>query len=348
MKTEELSTTRLLLRSWRVEDAPALYALASDPKVGAAAGWPPHRSEAESLEVIRTVFAAPETYAVVLRADGRPVGCVGLLDAAHSHFPIGASDAEVGYWLGVPWWGQGLMTEALGALVRRAFLTLGRDTLWGGRFRENTASRRVMEKCGFRPVRDGVVLDRDADGRERFGEILSLTRTAWYAAQGVEVRRVSEEAVGQIRAVAAVAFPATYCELLTPAQLDYMMEWMYSEESLRAQFRGGHVWFMAFAGGIPCGYVSVERQGEALFHLQKIYVLPDCQGLGIGARLFRQAVAHVRAEHPGRSLMELNVNRHNPALHFYERMGMRRLREGDFPIGGGFYMNDYIMGLDIE
>ena len=167
MKTEELSTTRLLLRSWRVEDAPALYALASDPKVGAAAGWPPHRSEAESLEVIRTVFAAPETYAVVLRADGHPVGCVGLLDAAHSHFPIGASDAEVGYWLGVPWWGQGLMTEALGALVRRAFLTLGRDTLWGGRFRENTASRRVLEKSGFtlegilraNAIKDGQVLN---------------------------------------------------------------------------------------------------------------------------------------------------------------------------------------------
>ncbi|MCI7139871.1 GNAT family N-acetyltransferase [Alistipes sp.] len=169
-----------------------------------------------------------------------------------------------------------------------------------------------------------------------------------HAAQDVEVRRVSEEAIGQIRAVAAVAFPATYRELLTSAQLDYMMEWMYSVESLRAQFRAGHVWFMAFACGEPCGYVSVERQGEALFHLQKIYVLPRFQGLGIGARLFRQAVAHVRAEHPGHSLMELNVNRRNPALHFYERMGMRRLREGDFPIGGGFYMNDYIMGLEIE
>ena len=224
MKMEELQTPRLLLRPWRAEDAPALYALASDRRGGPAAGWPPHRSEAESLDVIRTIFAAPETYAVVLRADERLIGCVGLLDAAHSHFPIGASDAEVGYWLGVPWWGQGLMTETLGALVRRAFLTLGRETLWGSHFRENVASHRVMVKCGFRPVRDGVVLGHNADGSERLGEILSLTRAAWHATQDVEVRRVTEEAIGQIRAVAAVAFPATYRELLTPAQLDYMME----------------------------------------------------------------------------------------------------------------------------
>ena len=45
--------------------------------------------------------------------------------------------------------------------------------------------------------------------------------------------------------------------------------------------------------------------------------------------------------------MELNVNRNNKALQFYEHMGMRKLREGDFPIGNGYYMNDYIMGLDI-
>lgn len=64
-----------------------------------------------------------------------------------------------------------------------------------------------------------------------------------------------------IRRIAAVAFPATYRDLLSPGQLDYMMEWMYSEESLRGQFRAGHVWFVVSADGEPCGYVSVERQG---------------------------------------------------------------------------------------
>ena len=107
------------------------------------------------------------------------------------------------------------------------------------------------------------------------------------------------------------------------------------------------IWFIASSDGEPCGYVSVERQGEDLFHLQKIYVLPRFQGLGAGEFLFRRAVEYIRSVHPGPCMMELNVNRRNRALHFYERMGMRRLREGDFPIGDGYYMNDYIMGLEI-
>ena len=104
------------------------------------------------------------------------------------------------------------------------------------------------------------------------------------------------------------------------------MDWMYSPENIRKQMEEeGHVYFIAYEECEPCGYVSVQQQEENVFHLQKIYVLPYFQPC----------------------LMELNVNRDNKALLFYERMGMRKLREGDFPIGNGYYMNDYIMGLDI-
>lgn len=162
------------------------------------------------------------------------------------------------------------------------------------------------------------------------------------------IRQAAETDCALIRRLAGEVFPATYRDILTPAQSDYMMEWMYSVASLREQFRRGHVWFIASSDGEPCGYVSVERQGEVLFHLQKIYVLPRFQGIGAGEFLFNQAVAYIRSVHPGPCRMELNVNRHNRALHFYERMGMRKLREGDFPIGDGYYMNDFIMGLEIK
>ncbi len=344
---ETLTTRRLELRPWRLEDATDLYAVARDPQVGPAAGWPPHRSVEESAEVIRTVFASPETYAVVLRESGRPVGCVGLLFPSSSHFRLGATEAEVGYWIGTSWRGRGLMPEALGEMVRRAFEELELTALWGSCFVGNEASRRVMEKCGFRYLRTESGLQDLAGGLPQMGEILCLSRDEWQALQHVYLRRASESDIPLIRQVAEVAFPATYREILTPSQLDYMMDWMYSEESLRTQFREGHCFYLAFLDGAPCGYVSVEREGEALFYLQKIYVLPQAQGHGIGGRLFRQAVAHVRRLSPTPCRLELNVNRHNRALHFYEHMGMRRLREGDFPIGGGFYMNDYIMGLDI-
>lgn len=103
----ELVTERLVLRRWRSEDAADLFEAARDPHIGPAAGWPPHRSVGESAEVIRTIFSAPETYAVVLRETDRAAGCIGLLFPASSHFPIGPSDAEVGYWIGRPLWGAG-------------------------------------------------------------------------------------------------------------------------------------------------------------------------------------------------------------------------------------------------
>ncbi len=153
--------------------------------------------------------------------------------------------------------------------------------------------------------------------------------------RGVEVRRVTEEAIGQIRAVAAVAFPATYRELLTPAQLDYMMEWMYSRRaSANSSARG-----MSGLWPSPAVFrAAMSRSSGRVRTFSTCRRSMCCPLSGDGHRRppLPAGGCACRAEHPGRSLMELNVNRRNRALHFYERMGMRRLREGDFPIGGGF------------
>lgn len=151
-----------------------------------------------------------------------------------------------------------------------------------------------------------------------------------------------------IHSLAWQIFPETYKEILTKEQTDYMMEWMYSLDNIRKQMEEeGHVYLIACDGNEAVGYVSVQPQGEDLFHLQKIYVLPRYQGAHCGSFLFREAIKYIKEVHPAPCLMELNVNRHNKALHFYEHMGMRKLREGDFPIGNGYYMNDYIMGKEI-
>ena len=162
------------------------------------------------------------------------------------------------------------------------------------------------------------------------------------------IRKARIDDCGLINQMAGEVFPATYKEILSPEQLDYMMDWMYSPENIRKQMEEeGHVYFIAYEECEPCGYVSVQQQEENVFHLQKIYVLPYFQGAHCGSFLFREAIKYIKEVHPEPCLMELNVNRDNKALLFYERMGMRKLREGDFPIGNGYYMNDYIMGLDI-
>lgn len=152
-----------------------------------------------------------------------------------------------------------------------------------------------------------------------------------------------------INQLAQQAFPATYREILTLEQIDYMMDWMYAPANIRKQMEEeGHVYLLAYSDdGQPAGYVSVQPEGTDTFHLQKIYVLPSRQGQHCGRFLFEQAIAYIKSVHPTPCLMQLNVNRHNKALHFYEHMGMRKLSEGDFPIGNGYYMNDYIMGLEI-
>lgn len=162
------------------------------------------------------------------------------------------------------------------------------------------------------------------------------------------IRKATIDDCNLINEMAKDVFPATYKDILSSEQLDYMMEWMYAPENIRKQIEEeAHTYFLAYQACEPCGYASIQPQGKDIFHLQKIYVLPSFQGAHCGSFLFREAIKYIKEIHPQPCLMELNVNRNNKALNFYEQMGMRKLREGDFPIGNGYYMNDYIMGIEI-
>ena len=163
----------------------------------------------------------------------------------------------------------------------------------------------------------------------------------------------TEEHIPIIHEMGNVVFRHTYREMLSQDQIDYMVEWMYSISSLHKQFEVGHHYYIAMRDGVPSGYVSVQYEGEtpegkAQFHLHKIYVMPSEQGMGLGRILFEQVLAFAKNIASDRPFtIELNMNRDNPALHFYQHMGLKILRRGDFHIGNGYYMNDYIMGLDI-
>lgn len=163
-----------------------------------------------------------------------------------------------------------------------------------------------------------------------------------------KIRKATLEDIEMINRLAWIVFPHTYKEILSPEQMEYMMDWMYSPENLHKQMtEDGHIYYLAFEGDEPAGYLSIQPEGEHTYHLQKIYVLPSFQRKKLGKLLFEQAIKAIKELHPEPCQMRLNVNRQNKALTFYEKMGMKKVDEGDFHIGNGYYMNDYIMGLDI-
>jgi len=156
-----LKTDHILLSEWRESDAPALFALAKDPLVGESAGFPPHQDEAESLRVIREIFCKPETYAIVSVVDGTLLGCINLFPGRKGECVHSTEEVKIGYWLGHPYWGRGLMTEAVKMLCDRC-LSPGLfkcKRIIGLTSTDNAGSQRVMEKAGFRHVetKDGIV-----------------------------------------------------------------------------------------------------------------------------------------------------------------------------------------------
>ncbi len=165
-----LTTKRLILRPFTEADAPALYECSRDPRVGAAAGWPPHRSVEDSLEAIRTVFAAPHTFAVVDRESGTLIGSAGFTGRGTP------AEDELGYALHPDWWNRGLMTEAAAELLRCAFQDRGLRAVWASHYAENPASRRVIEKCGFRRVCAETLTDETGAHETIF---YMLTRAQW-------------------------------------------------------------------------------------------------------------------------------------------------------------------------
>lgn len=144
-----LETERLILRPWLEQDAEALYKYASNPNVGPIAGWPIHTSVENSREIIKVVLSQPETYAVVLKETGEPIGSIGLIYSQKSNIEITQDEMEIGYWVGEPYWGKGLIPEATNELMRYGFEDLNLKAIWCVYFDGNIKSNRVQEKCGF-------------------------------------------------------------------------------------------------------------------------------------------------------------------------------------------------------
>ncbi len=160
------------------------------------------------------------------------------------------------------------------------------------------------------------------------------------------VRKATLADCSLIRSLASQIWEPTYGGILSPEQLTWMFEWMYAIPSLENQMNSGHTFYIAYEGENPVAYMSIEKRDEYHYHLQKIYILPDKQGGGLGCFLIDKASGLIKKDKE--VTLSLNVNRYNTkACYFYQKQGFTIESEGDFHIGHGFYMTDYIMSKKI-
>ncbi len=158
-----------------------------------------------------------------------------------------------------------------------------------------------------------------------------------------QIRRATTADIQMIRKLALFIWPRVYKQMISPAQMEYMLEWMYSPASLENQMNTGHHFLLLTSENAePNGYASFRHSSQTTWKLEKLYVLPALHRRGFGQRLLERVIEEVRSQ--GGTALELQVNRNNPAVGFYLKAGFEVLRDEDFDIGDGFYMNDHIMG----
>jgi len=152
-----IETARLILRPFKESDLPDFYAYARVPGVGEMAGWPHHESIETSQTILRSFIERKDVFAVYHKADQKVIGSLGLhkswADEDEAYKALKAK--EIGYVLSKAYWGQGLMTEAVRAVIGYGIETLGLEAFTCGHFVQNDQSRRVIEKCGFQFVAFG-------------------------------------------------------------------------------------------------------------------------------------------------------------------------------------------------
>lgn len=161
------------------------------------------------------------------------------------------------------------------------------------------------------------------------------------------VRPATLADIPTIIALAEATWEPTYRFILSKEQIDYMYRVIYTPASLQRQMTADqHTFLLLTVEGHPAGYASFSQlsTSEGLYKLHKIYVLPSHQGQGLGQRLVAAVEQAVRTANG--TTLELNVNRYNPALTFYERLGFQRHREDDIAIGP-YWMNDFVLRKEL-
>ncbi len=156
------------------------------------------------------------------------------------------------------------------------------------------------------------------------------------------IRIADKTDIPSINILAHAVWPDTYNSILSEAQIKYMLELFYSHKSLEKQFDEGQVFLMALMNAETVGFASYSHADyKGIYKVHKLYVHPMLHGKGFGKTMLDVIVQHIINMEA--AAMQLNVNRYNRAVSFYERYGFKTIGEEDTAIGEGYFMNDYVM-----
>ena len=319
-----LETKRLVLRRWNEDDAGDLYKYAADPAVGPIAGWPAHQSIEESRDVIRNVFNGKEAYAVCLKEDGKAIGAIELKLNGHTDMTDRDDECEMGFWLGKPFWGQGIMPEAVKEMLRHAFEDLRMSKVWIGYYEGNTRSKRVQEKCGFRYQYTSENVDVPLMREKRTGHVSLMTKTKWTTARSLERfgnndRRIPyyklrlEQDLDDIQEIELP--PEYHYENYTPGDRDIWIAIEKSAKEFAGREEGEAAWDRYFAGheielenrmffvsdssgrklATATAYYDIHTgDDDETGWLHWVAVHSDAQGLGLSKPLITHVLARMK------------------------------------------------------
>jgi diamine N-acetyltransferase len=153
------------------------------------------------------------------------------------------------------------------------------------------------------------------------------------------------EHINLVKDIAGQTWPAAYHDILSPEQMQYMLNLFYSEASLQEQMlQKQHKFIIIFDNDAAAGFAAYSPKSNkepTVYRLHKIYIHPGQQGRGTGKILLDYIISDIKNNNA--TALELNVNRHNKALLFYQKLGFEIIKEEDIDIGNGYFMNDYVM-----
>ncbi len=159
----------------------------------------------------------------------------------------------------------------------------------------------------------------------------------------LHIRAADVNDIATIREIANITWPVAYGSYISKAQLDYMLDMMYSDNSLLEQMNKGHQFYIAEQHKNPIGFASVSKEEDNSSKLNKLYVLPTAQKTGAGKALLQKSIDYAISH--AANCLYLQVNKQNNAQHFYSKHGFTVREASILEIGGGYIMDDYIMEL---